>query len=84
MSIELSKEWDEITPKLYGYLINVLRDKPLAEDILQTTWMKAIKAMPSFQSDKGGLSAWLFAIAKNECKQHWRKSNHEVAFLILH
>lgn len=69
----LSQLWDLTTPKLFGYLINILRDKQLAEDILQTTWLKAINALHSFQVRDVGISPWLFAIAKNECKQHWRK-----------
>jgi RNA polymerase sigma-70 factor (ECF subfamily) len=69
----LEKLWDLITPKLFGYLINTLRNKQLAEDILQTTWLKAIKALHTFQNREAGISPWLFAIAKNECKQHWRK-----------
>jgi RNA polymerase sigma-70 factor (ECF subfamily) len=73
--------WDEITPKLYGYLINVLHDRELAEDILQTTWLKAIQALPDFKKRAGaGFSSWLFAIARNECKQHWRKVGREVSF----
>lgn len=38
--------WDATMPKLYGYLVNVLRDKALAEDILQSTWAKALEASP--------------------------------------
>ena len=73
--------WDQITPKLYGYLVNVLHDKNLAEDILQTTWLKAIQALPSFKDRTGaGFSSWLFAIARNECKQHWRKGGREISF----
>ena len=69
----LGQLWNLITPKLFGYLINTLRDKLLAEDILQTTWLKAINSLHSFQIRNVGISPWLFAIAKNECKQHWRK-----------
>ena len=69
----LGQLWDIVTPKLFGYLINTLKNKPLAEDILQTTWLKAINALPNFQVRSVGISPWLFAIAKNECKQHWRK-----------
>ena len=72
--------WDTITPKLYGYLINTLHDRDLADDILQTTWQKAIEALPSFTDRGSGFSAWLFAIARNECKQHWRKGGREVSF----
>ncbi len=71
--------WDAITPKLYGYLVNQLRQKDLAEDICQETWLKAVQALGNF-TDKGvRFSAWVFAIARNECRQHWRKGNREVA-----
>jgi len=74
----LGELWDTITPKLFGYLINTLQDKVLAEDLLQTTWLKAINALPGFKAQGVSISAWLFAIARNECKQHWRKGGHEV------
>ena len=69
----LSELWDILTPKLFGYLINTLKDKALAEDLLQSTWVKVIEALPRFQSRGAGFSAWLFAIAHNECRQHWRR-----------
>ena len=74
----LGELWDAVTPKLFGYLINTLRDKTLAEDVLQATWLKAINALPGFKAQGISISAWLFAIARNECKQHWRKGEHEV------
>jgi RNA polymerase sigma-70 factor (ECF subfamily) len=69
--------WDSITPKLYGYLVNVLRDKNLAEDILQNTWTKAIQSLSKYEYRNIRFSAWLFAIAKNECRQHWRSTKPE-------
>ena len=77
---KLEQLWDETTPKLFGYLVNTLHDKTLAEDIFQSTWIKAIEALPKYQERGLPFSAWLFAIARNECKLHWRKANHEVAF----
>ncbi len=65
--------FEALTPKLYGYLLNTLRDKPVAEDILQQTWVKATQALSRFELRGVAFSAWLFAIAKNECRQHWRK-----------
>ena len=70
--------WDTFTPKLFGYLINVTHNRVLAEDLLQTTWLKAIDAFPRFQQQHASISAWLFAIARNECRQHWRKAKWEV------
>lgn len=76
----IGKLWDELTPKLYGYLVNVTRDTVLAEDLLQTTWLKAIEALPRFKLQGVGFPAWLFAIARNECRMYWRKANREVPF----
>jgi len=71
----LSLLWEDINPKLYGYLVNVLRDKNNADDILQETWMRAIENIEKFRDRGVRFSAWLFAIARNECKQYWRKNN---------
>lgn len=70
--------WDTITPKLFGYLMNTLRDRALAEDIVQTTWLRAIEGLPRFQDKGKGLGPWLFAIARNECRQYWRTQPREV------
>jgi RNA polymerase sigma-70 factor (ECF subfamily) len=71
--------WDAITPKLFGYLINTLRDRALAEDMLQETWLKAIAAMDRFENRQIRFSAWLFAIARNVCREHWRTNNRVIS-----
>ena len=78
---DIGKLWDKVTPKLYGYLINALRDEVLADDILQNTWLKAIVALPGFNKNgAGSFPAWLFAIAKNEMKMHWRTAGREIRY----
>src|SRR3989344_2066612 len=76
----INELWDEVTPKLYGYLVSILHDRAVADDILQSTWLKAIEALPRFQDRGFGMSPWLFMIARNECKQHWRKDGRELPF----
>lgn len=70
--------WDALTPKLFGYLINTLRNRAVAEDILQTTWLRAIEGLPRFKNRGKGLHPWLFAIARNECRRHSRTAPREV------
>ncbi len=77
----LSKLWDAITPKLFGYLVNTLKDKTLAEDIFQNTWLKVIQALPQFRYKGNSVSSWIFAIARNECRQYWRNNKGEVELL---
>lgn len=77
----ISGLWDDITPKLYGYLVNTLRDKDLASDIMQNAWLKAIENLSNFKEIKGAsFSSWIFKIAVNETRQHWRKNGREVPF----
>ncbi|MFA5991546.1 MAG: RNA polymerase sigma factor [Candidatus Doudnabacteria bacterium] len=77
----LSQLWDYFTPKLFGYLVNTLRDKTLAEDVFQSTWLKALEALPQYKFQGFSITAWIFTIARNECRQHWRKSSRETEFL---
>lgn len=72
--------WDALTPKLFGYLINTTKDKALAEDLLQTVWLKAIDNLSKFRQQGAGFGAWLFAIARNECRQYWRRRKNEISF----
>lgn len=69
--------WDALTPKLYGYLLNVTHDKSQAQDILQSAWLHAIDNLSQFRP-RHPFSSWLFAIARNECRQHWRKAKREL------
>lgn len=73
----LAMLYDDITPKLFGYLVNTLKNQVVAEDMLQTTWLKAISALPQYQARGVKIQAWLFAIARNECRQYWRKGQKE-------
>ncbi len=66
--------WDAITPKLYGYLVNTVKNKELADDCLQETWLKAVRALQQFRPRGVRFGAWLFAIARNVCREHWRKN----------
>jgi RNA polymerase sigma factor (sigma-70 family) len=50
---------------LYRYCLSVTRNPDDARDALQSTFEKALRAMPS-QRVEGGLRAWLFSIARNE------------------
>lgn len=70
--------YDSYTPKLFGYLMNTLRDRTRADDALQTTWIKALDALPRFQFRGVPFSSWLFAIARNVCREQWRSGAREV------
>src|SRR5688572_25924343 len=53
----------KIAPKLFGYLLRVTRDPALAEDLLQTTFVKVHRARNAYL--KGApIVPWILVIAR--------------------
>src|SRR5258708_39055732 len=51
--------------ELYGFALRSLRDKGLAEEALQETFLRAWRAGERFDPQIGSLRTWLFAILRN-------------------
>lgn len=50
---------------VYYVALSILRDKALAEDVMQTTYMRVLKNIQGYVLDTNA-SAWIIKIAKNE------------------
>ena len=58
----------------YSYFNRLLSgDATTADDIFQETWLRIIRALPSF-NPSGSFSAWAFRIAHNQAMQSFRRS----------
>ncbi len=57
---------------VYRYLLQLCYDEHLAEDLLQTTFLKAIEKIDSFD-ERSKLSSWLCQIAKNSFLDYVKK-----------
>ena len=65
---------------VFNYLCWVSRDKGLAEDLTQETFMQIWQHPPEMRSERA-LRAWVFRVARNEYLQHRRRAGLEtVAF----
>lgn len=49
---------------LYGYALTLTRDKTEAEDLVQETYLRAVKAANP-PAPEGNLKAWLFVVMRN-------------------
>jgi len=57
---------------VFSIVVRMVRDHGLAEDLTQETFVKAFRALPSF--DRGRkFSSWLFTIAHNTTIDHLRR-----------
>jgi RNA polymerase sigma-70 factor (ECF subfamily) len=60
----LSQVLDEVFDGLYGYAMVLSRDRTEAEDLVQETCVRAVKAVESLQPGSNAKS-WLFTILRN-------------------
>lgn len=65
----------EMRQRLYAYALGQLRHHALAEDIAQTTLMKAIRSRHQFEEGTN-LEAWIYTILRNQILTHYRRQKH--------
>ncbi len=73
---ETALYWERLDPhkdRLYGYILKTLSFSPDADDIYHDTVLRGLRYFRSFRTDKD-FGAWIFGIAHNEIRTHWRKS----------
>ena len=65
---------DPYKERVYSFLIGKTYSADEAEDILQNSLLKCYENLSKFEG-KSRFYTWLFSIALNELKYHWRKKN---------
>ena len=67
--------FDAYYPRILRYILKRVQDAALAQDITANTFFAALKNLHRFSWRQGaGFSSWLYAIATNEIRQHFRKA----------
>ena len=64
--------------RLLYYLRRLLGTSGLAEDVLQTVWLRVIRKIGTLEEPRA-LRTWLYRIAHNEAVQQLRKSGRAIA-----
>lgn len=66
-----------LSPRLRGFLIRLVRDEPVVDDLVQLTLLKAHLARDRFVlpggDPDGAVQGWYFAIARNVAMDHLRE-----------
>jgi len=63
---------DQTSGHVYRVALQILGDEQDAEDVLQETYIKALRALPDFEG-RSSLTTWLYRIAVNEALMMARK-----------
>jgi len=76
--------WDVLFKRyqlpLYVYAFELVHDEQASLDIVQETFINAVRHIDSLRDD-GKFGSWLFGIAHQKCLQRWRKREREAAVL---
>jgi RNA polymerase sigma-70 factor (ECF subfamily) len=59
---------------VFSILLAIVKDKAVAEDLMQDTYMKMIDALPSFEG-KSAFKTWLVSIARNKAFDYLRQQH---------
>jgi RNA polymerase sigma-70 factor (ECF subfamily) len=65
------------TKDLYAWAYYKTGDKSLSEDLVQDTFLAAIKSQKNFKGDSE-IKTWLFAILKNKIADSFRKATNKI------
>ncbi|MBI2925658.1 MAG: sigma-70 family RNA polymerase sigma factor [Verrucomicrobia bacterium] len=72
--------WDALFQRyqlpLYAYVFETVRDEQTSLDIVQETFINAVRHLGGLRED-AKFGSWLFGIAHQKCVQHWRKAWRE-------
>jgi RNA polymerase sigma-70 factor (ECF subfamily) len=65
---------------LYVYVFELVHDEQTSLDLVQETFIAAVRHIGSLRDD-GKFGSWLFGIAHQKCVQRWRKQSREEVLL---
>ena len=72
--------WDALFQRyqlpLYAYVYELIRSEQPSLDIVQETFIKAVRHLESLREDDR-FGSWLFSIAHQKCVDRWRKGGRE-------
>jgi RNA polymerase sigma-70 factor (ECF subfamily) len=72
--------WDTLIKRyqlpLYVYVFELVHDEQTSLDVVQETFIAAVRHIGSLRDD-GKFGSWLFGIAHQKCIQRWRRRDRE-------
>jgi RNA polymerase sigma-70 factor (ECF subfamily) len=70
----LAELYDFYGKMAYSLVLRVVRDKAIAEDLVQETFLRVWNRVHSMDCEKGSIGPWLLAIARNRAIDYLRSS----------
>jgi RNA polymerase sigma-70 factor (ECF subfamily) len=78
-----SKLYDRFSPALFGLILKWIKDKEVAENLLQDVFIKAWRSRELYDAEKGRLFTWLYRITRNICIDHLRSKTYRNSMMAI-
>lgn len=75
--------FDTYYDRVYAFLYARCGNKSTAEDLTGQTFVKIAENFRSYNSEKGAVSTWIFTIALNKMRSHFRRQRETVDFSVI-
>ncbi|MGB5692264.1 MAG: RNA polymerase sigma factor [Flavobacteriaceae bacterium] len=67
--------YDKYSGALFGVIVRMCRDRELAEDLLQESFIRIWEKIDTYEPDRGKFYTWAYRISRNTTLNHLRKSS---------
>ena len=67
--------FDSFFDRVWSFLRRSVPDEGTAEDLTQDVFLRVYQALPRYDPDRA-LRPWIFTIASNRLRDHWRSAAH--------
>jgi RNA polymerase sigma-70 factor, ECF subfamily len=69
----LRRLYDRYERPLYGLGVHLLRERGLAEELVQETWLRVWRSAARFDAERGSVRTFVFTIARRVAVDLWRR-----------
>jgi RNA polymerase sigma-70 factor (ECF subfamily) len=76
--------YDRYVARIYAYVQRQTQDEPTTQDIVATTFTKALQHLPNYRWRGVSFGAWLYKIARNEIRRHYNRRKWTIPLLDRH
>jgi RNA polymerase sigma-70 factor (ECF subfamily) len=73
--------YDRYFPLIYKYIYFRVRVRQTTDDLVSTTFLRALDKIGSYREERGGFSTWLFSIARNAVVDYYRENSRPAPHL---
>jgi RNA polymerase sigma-70 factor, ECF subfamily len=74
--------YDSFAAALYGVTYRMVRNKEIADELLQDAFVKIWLHIDTYNASKGTLFTWMLNITRNTCKDYFRSKRHHYQILV--